>query len=102
MICSIWGYFPVAHFANPYSPANTSRPLRNEKNRLNVAAPINSARKKSRRSTPHTVSGRWRALWTARHVGRFVTRNPLERLNSEQTCQELTGEQRESAAEDDS
>jgi hypothetical protein len=53
----IWGSAPVAQRANPYSPANISRPLHKDAKKLKVAVPTMTARKKSLRSTPQIERG---------------------------------------------
>src|SRR5438045_9737151 len=65
---------------------------------------MRSARKKSRRSTPQTVSGRCSALCTGRYIGwsgiRFSEGRGTSR--SEKPHQELGREQRQPAAKHDS
>ena len=62
--------------------------------------PTSSARKNSRRSTPHSVSGRWSALYTTRISGSEDV-GARHRAPQQQPGEELHGEEREAAAEDD-
>ena len=64
-IRSIWESAAVAQRAAANSPANMTRPPRRLPKKLNIAAPIIAARKKSLRSAPQIVSG----LFSERYTG---------------------------------